>query len=383
MTRRYEKWSAAERANLWERWRRGESLSQIGRALERKSAAVRKLLCEHGGIEPDRRKRRATHLSPQQRESISRSVAKNLSMRAMARELGKAPSTVSREIKRNGGREAYRAAEADKRAWATAKRRKSCKLASQPKLRHLVANKLQQDWSPSQISGWLKRSYSASSGMRVSHETIYKTLFIQARGALKKELVEHLRSQRTLRRSRYSSVRGAGRGQIRDAVSIRDRPSEVDDRAVPGHWEGDLLFGSGKTQIATLVERQSRFTMLVKLDGRDAQTVNEALKKQIRRLPAQLRRSLTWDRGLEMAQHADFTVATGVEVFFCDPQSPWQRGTNENTNGLLRQYFPKRQPVDSFSQAQLDAIARKLNGRPRKTLNFSTPTATLNVALTR
>jgi IS30 family transposase len=218
--------------------------------------------------------------------------------------------------------------------------------------------------------------------MYVSHETIYRTLFIQARGALKEELVAHLRSHRAMRRSRHASARGKGRGKIRDAISISERPAEVEDRAVPGHWEGDLLFGSGRTQIATLVERSSRFTILVKLDGRDSETVNAALKKQIKKLPAHLRRSLTWDRGLEMAQHADFTVATGVDVYFCDPQSPWQRGSNENTNGLLRQYFPKGKPIDGFSQVQLNAVARRLNGRPRKTLKFATPAETLNVALT-
>jgi IS30 family transposase len=216
----------------------------------------------------------------------------------------------------------------------------------------------------------------------VSHETIYKTLFIQTRGALKKELVAHLRSRRQMRRSKHASNKGQPRGQIRDAISIRERPAEAEDRAVPGHWEGDLLTGGTNTHVATLVERSSRFTVLVKVKAKDTQTVTSALKKQIVKLPSALRKSLTWDRGGEMANHAEFTVDTGVEVYFCDPQSPWQRGSNENTNGLLRQYFPKGQRLDGYSQAQLDAVARRLNSRPRKTLNFATPADTLRVALT-
>ena len=376
------RWTSSERAEIWKRWHRGQSLGEIGRALERQTGSVKSFLYDRGGIEPRSRRRRAGNLGLEEREDISRGLVEGLSLRQVAKRLGRAPSTVSREATRNGGREAYRAAAADKRAWKTAERPKACKLATEPKLRRLVAKKLREDWSPTQISGWLKARFSASSRMYVSHETIYRSLFIQARGALKKELVAHLRSHRAMRRSRHASNRGKGRGQIQNAISIRERPPEVEDRAVPGHWEGDLLFGSGRTQIATLVERSSRFTILVKLNGRDAVTVNAALKKQIKKLPAHLRRSLTWDRGLEMAEHADFTVATGVDVYFCDPQSPWQRGTNENTNGLLRQYFPKGKPIDGFSQVQLNAVARRLNGRPRKTLKFATPAETLNVALT-
>ena len=383
MTKRiYRYWTPSERAVLWERWHRGESLAQIARVLGRGSGSVRKFLAHRGGIEPRRRTRRPNALTLEEREEISRGLANGVSCRRIANELGRAPSTVSREVARNGGRQAYRAARAETRAQETARRPKRCKLASEPKLRRLVASKLRKRWSPRQISGWLGARFPSSSRMYVSHETIYRTLFIQARGALKKELVAHLRSRRTMRRSRHWSERGRGKGQIRDAISIRERPAEVEDRAVPGHWEGDLLMGTAKTQIATLVERSSRFTILVKMPNRDPVEVAEALRKQILKLPAHLRRSLTWDRGLEMTRHADFSVATGVQVYFCDPRSPWQRGTNENTNRLLRQYFPKGQPIDSYSQVKLNAVARELNERPRQTLNFKTPAEILNSALT-
>jgi IS30 family transposase len=248
----------------------------------------------------------------------------------------------------------------------------------------MVAGKLIEDWSPQQISGWLKMEYPNDPSLRVSHETIYRSLFIQARGALKQELVRHLRSQRRIRRSRHSSVHGHSRGQIVDAISIRERPAEVEDRAVPGHWEGDLLRGAGNTHVATLVERRSRFCILVKVPGKDTATVVGALSRHVRRLPATLRRSLTWDRGLEMAQHKSFTMATDVQVYFCDPQSPWQRGSNENTNGLLRQYLPKTADLSAYSQSDLDKIALQLNQRPRKTLGFQTPADKLqaSVALT-
>ena len=358
-------------------------MEDIARVLERNRGSVGKFLAARGGIEPRKRIRRASALTLEEREEISRGIAEGDSLRRIANGLGRVPSTVSREVARNGGREAYRAARADTRAWKTAQRPKPCKLASEPKLRRIVAQKLSRDWSPGQISGWLKAKFSANSRMYVSHETIYRTLFIQARGALKKELVAHLRSHRVMRHSRNKAGYVERRGGIPGAVSIRERPAEAEDRAVPGHWEGDLLLGTHKTQIATLVERSSRFTILVKVASKEADVVNAALKKQITKLPAHLRRSLTWDRGMEMAKHADFTVATGVQVYFCDPQSPWQRGTNENTNRLLRQYFPKGTPIDGYSQVQLNAIARRLNERPRKTLNFRTPAETLNGALTR
>jgi IS30 family transposase len=380
MKRRY--WTTAERNELWKRWHEGQSLGQMARALERHSGPVQGFFARHGGFEPPRRTRRRTSLTFEEREEISRGLALGDSCRRIGLRLGRSPSTVSREVSRNGGRSAYRAAAAEERAWREGRRPKRCKLALEPKLRALVAAKLRKRWSPRQISGWLAARFSTTSPLYVSHETIYRTLFIQARGALKKELMAYLRSRRTMRRSKNWTQRGRGKGQISDAVSIRERPAEVEDRAVPGHWEGDLLMGGSRTQIATLVERSSRFTMLVKLPSRNPEEVARALAKKITKLPAELRRSLTWDRGLEMSRHADFTVATGVQVYFCDPKSPWQRGSNENTNRLLRQYFPKGQPIDGYSQQKLNAIARELNGRPRQTLNFATPAETLNSALT-
>jgi IS30 family transposase len=318
------------------------------------------------------------------REEITRGLAAGDSLRAIASRLGRSPSTVSREVSRNGGRERYRSGDSDDAAWERAQRRKACLLAQRPRLRSEVAQKLSEDWSPQQISGWLREEFADDARMQVSHETIYRSLFVQARGVLKKELVHHLRSGRLFRRSRHATTKGQGRGTIKDAVSIRERPAEAEDRAVPGHWEGDLLAGSGNTHIATLVERKSRFTILVKVDSKDTQTVVKALKRRVRTLPRQLKRTLTWDRGLEMASHKDFTVATNVKVYFCDPQSPWQRGTNENTNRLLRQYFPKGTDLSAFTQAQLDLVARRLNGRPRQTLGFKTPASMNNqrVAMT-
>ena len=290
-------------------------------------------------------------------------------------------STVSREVARHGGRPLYRANEADQQAWESALRPKACLLAIHGKLQEIVASKLILDWSPEQISGWLKSQYPEDESMRVSHETIYRSLFIQARGVLKKELIQHLRSKRRIRRSRHSRDGGHRSGQIVDAISIRERPAEIEDRAIPGHWEGDLLGGTKNSHIATLVERHSRFTMLVKVPSKDTATVVAALSRHVRKLPASLRRSLTWDRGLEMAKHKSFTVATNVKVYFCDPQSPWQRGTNENTNGLLRQYFPKRTDLSGYSQAELDKVALRLNQRPRKTLGFETPASRLQASV--
>lgn len=319
-----------------------------------------------------------------EREEISRGIAALQSVRQIAAEIRRAPSTVSRVIARHGGRNNYRATEADTKAWADAQRPKQCKLAIDDQLQKIVAKKLKLDWSPAQIAGWLKREFPTDEGMHVSHETIYRSLFIQARGVLKKELMAHLRSRRMMRRSKYATTEGQPRGQIVDAVSIRERPAEVEDRAVPGHWEGDLISGSGNTHIATLVERHSRFTMLVKVKGKDTMNVVKALSRQVSKLPAELRRSLTWDRGLELAQHKQFTLATNVQVYFCDPKSPWQRGTNENTNRLLRQYFPKGTDLSRYSQTELNKTALKLNQRPRKTLNFQTPASKLDeiVALT-
>jgi IS30 family transposase len=364
------KLSAAQRADMWRRWKAGQSLHEIGRALSKDHVVIHFLLARHGGIVPAARRRSRRVLTLAEREDISRGIASGFSMRAIAQRLSRACSTVSREVARHGGLPQYRANQADQQAWESALRPKPCLLATHSKLQEIVASKLILDWSPKQISGWLKRRYPKDQSLRVSHETIYRSLFIQARGALKQELVKHLRSQRRIRRSRHSTIHGHSQGRIVDAVSIRERPAEVEDRAVPGHWEGDLLRGARNSHVATLVERHSRFAMLVKVPSKDTAAVTAALSRNVRRLPATLRRSLTWDRGLEMAQHKNFSVATNVKVYFCDPQSPWQRGTNENTNGLLRQYLPKKADLSRFTQSDLDKIALRLNQRPRETLGF-------------
>lgn len=369
--KRYNGLSASQKAELWQRWKDGQSLSEIGSALNKHPASVYTIVAANGGIVPVQRCRSRFALRLEEREEISRGLAANCSIREIALQLGRLPSTVSREIERNGGRVKYRAETADRRAWSCAKRPKQCLLANNERLQRTVAAKLQLNWSPEQIAGWLKLSYPENGSMQVSHETIYRSLFIQARGVLKKELIEHLRSRRPTRRSK--SLSSQPRGQIIDAVSIRERPAQIEDRAVPGHWEGDLITGSGNTHIATLVERQSRFTMLMKVKGKDTVSVVSALSKQVRKLPETLRKSLTWDRGMELANHKEFTLATNVDVYFCDPQSPWQRGTNENTNRLLRQYFPKGTALSGYSQRDLDKIALELNQRPRKTLGFRTP----------
>jgi IS30 family transposase len=379
-TRRWG-FSIQEKGELWRRWKAGESLSDIARVLGRHAGTVFGALAVHGGVAPRPRARADRALTPADREEITRGLAAKRSLRAIARELGRAPSTISREIARNGGIPWYRAAEADRQAWRRAKRPKPCLLAQHARLRSIVARQLQGDWSPTQISGWLVNEFPDDVSMRVSPETIYRSLYIQARGVLKKELIKHLRRHRPIRRSRHYSTAGQPRGQIIGAVSIAERPASVEDRAIPGHWEGDLLAGGKNTYIATLVERQSRFVQLIKLDGKDSTSVVQALTRHVQRLPRGLMRSLTWDRGLEMAQHKAFSVATNVAVYFCDPQSPWQRGSNENTNGLLRQYFPKGTDLSMFTQSQLDAIALKLNTRPRKTLGFITPAAKLAAVL--
>jgi IS30 family transposase len=373
--------SAIQRIDLWSRWKAGQSLHEIGRAFGKSHVVIHFLLARHGGIAPAARRRSLRTLTLAEREDISRGIASGGSIRAIAKGLQRAVSTVSREVARHGGRPQYRAAEADQQAWESALRPKICLLARHGPLRELVASKLILDWSPEQISGWLKNQYPQDGSLRVSHETIYRSLFIQARGVLKQELVKHLRSQRRIRRSRHAGVRGQSRGQIVDAISIRERPAEIEDRAVPGHWEGDLLSGAHNSHVATLVERRSRFVMLVQVPSKDTATVIAALSQQVCKLPATLRRSLTWDRGLEMAQHQSFTVATDVKVYFCDPQSPWQRGSNENTNGLLRQYLPKKADLSGYSQSDLDQIALRLNQRPRKTLGFETPESRLQASV--
>jgi IS30 family transposase len=358
---------------MWERWRKGESLQRIAELFDRNHSSVERILAETGGIQPAQRRRSRLALTLAEREEISRSVATGQSIRSVATRLGRAPSTISREIMRNGGQECYRASQADQAAWDRGRRPKTCSLAENRSLAHIVAGKLQLLWSPEQIAGWLKRTYPDDETFQVSHETIYRSLFIQARGVLKKELLQHLRRTRAMRRSRHHTQKSDDRRKIRDAVSISERPATAEDRAVPGHWEGDLLCGNRSSQIATIVERQTRYLMLVKVASKDAETFANALIKNARKLPQELYKSLTWDRGTEMAGHKRFTLATDIQVYFCDPRSPWQRGTNENTNGLLRQYFPKGTDISTYSQAKLNAIARKLNERPRKTLNYETP----------
>src|ERR1700732_2299058 len=373
--------STEQRIDMWRRWKAGESLHEIGRAFGKGHGSIRFLLTQRGGIVPAARRRSLRTLTLTEREDISRGIASGSSIREIAKGLKRAVSTVSREVARHGGRPLYRASEADHQAWESALRPKVCLLAVHSKLQEIVAGKLILDWSPEQISGWLKDQYPNDASLRVSHETIYRSLFIQARGVLKQELVKHLRSQRRIRRSRHSSIHGHSQGRIVDAISIRERPAEIEDRAIPGHWEGDLLRGTRNSHVATLVERHSRFVMLVQVPSKDTATVVAALSQHVGQLPDTLRRSLTWDRGLEMAQHKSFTIATNVKVYFCDPQSPWQRGSNENTNGLLRQYLPKKADLSNYSQSDLDQIALRLNQRPRKTLGFQTPERRLHASV--
>lgn len=373
--------SPAQKRDLWQRWKAGWSLSDIARFLGKNPGSIHGVLTSNGGFVPATRTRSSRALALSEREEISRGLAAHQSFRQIALSLARSVSTVSREVKRHGGQDAYRASHADEQAWDWARRPKECCLAIHPRLRWLVASKLAQQWSPEQISNWLKLRFPGQETLQVSHETIYRSLFIQARGVLKKELMVHLRTRRKMRRSKLASKEGQPRGQIVDAVSIRERPAEVEDRAIPGHWEGDLISGTNNSHIATLVERQSRFTLLVKVDGKDTVSVVSALSRQVRKLPANLRKSLTWDRGGEMASHKKFTVATDVDVYFCDPRSPWQRGSNENTNGLLRQYFPDGTDLSLHSQAALNKVALRLNQRPRKTLGFITPADKLSEAL--
>ena len=370
-TRTY--YTGSQKALMWERWKEGWTLHQIAQLFNRAHTSVRGILAQTGGFRPSQRIRSARALTLAEREEISRSLAEGSSLRWIASKVGRAPSTISRELARNGGREGYRATQADDAAWDRTLRSKPCKLVENRALARIVSDKLRRLWSPEQIAGWLKHTYPCDESLHVSHETLYRSLFIQARGALKKELLQHLRRTRGMRRSRHHTQKTDIHGQIVDAVSIRERPASAEDRAVPGHWEGDLLFGSHNSQIATLVERQTRYVMLVKVTSKDTQTVVDALIKNARKLPQELYKSLTWDRGKELASHKRFTLATDIQVYFCDPKSPWQRGSNENTNGLLRQYLPKGIDVSSYSQAKLNAVARQLNERPRKTLGFQTP----------
>ncbi len=364
-----------------DRWQRGESLRSIGRVFNRGSSSIYAQLSPTGGRRPAIRKRSRLALFLSEREEISRGIAGDVSMRTMASQLGRAPSTIRREIQRNGGLEHYRASEAEQAAWDRAHRPKACKRAGDPCLARTVAAKLKRHWSPEQIAGWLKRGNPEPGSDHVSTETIYRSLFIQARGVLKKELLLHLRSQRTIRRAQQANLKNDGVGQISNAVSIRQRPASVEDRAVPGHWEGDLIAGSNHSDLATLVERHSRYVMLAKVKNKDTENVINALIKQAKKLPNELYKSLTWDRGKELADHQRFTLETNIKVYFCDPSSPWQGGSNENTNRLLRQYFPKGTNLSVHSQARLNAVARQLNERPRKTLEFETPAERFNACV--
>ncbi len=370
-----------QKAIMWDRWQQGESLGSIARLFDRYHSSIERILAETGGIRPAQRHRSARVLTLAEREEISRGIVAGRSIRSIAASLGRAPSTISREINRNGDQQNYRASQADQAAWDRAHRPKICKLVENRSLARIVARKLQLEWAPEQIAGWLKRTYPDDENYQVSHETIYRSLFIQARGALKKELLQHLRRTRAMRRSRHHTQKTADHGRITGTVSIQERPASVEDRAVPGHWEGDLIMGSNNSQIATLVERNTRYVMLAKVNGKDSETVINALIKQAHKLPSELYKSLTWDRGSEMAEHKRFTLATDIKVYFCDPQSPWQRGSNENTNGLLRQYLPKGTDLSVHTQTKLNAVARRLNERPRKTLDYETPAERFNACV--
>ena len=371
-------YTEAQRALMWDRWQKGDSMHEIARLFDRSHSSIQRILSANGGVRPAGRTRSRLSLSLAEREEISRGIVCGHSMRAIAASLRRAPSTVSREIRRNGSRGGYRANQANQAAWDRSCRPKRCKLVENRALARIVARKLRQLWSPQQIAGWLKRTHPDDESSQVSKETIYRSLFIQARGALKKELLQYLRRQRTMRRSRHTSLKGKGLGKITDTVSISERPASAEDRAVPGHWEGDLIIGSRNSQVATLVERKTRYVMLAKVNGKDTETVINALIKQARKLPRELYKSLTWDRGSEMADHQRFSLATDIEVYFCDPHSPWQRGSNENTNGLLRQYFPQGTDLSVHSQAHLNKVARQLNDRPRKTLEYYSPAEKFN-----
>ncbi len=370
-----------QKALMWERWQQGDSMHEIARMFDRSHSAIGRILTLNGGFRPREKKRSPLALNLAERETISRGLATQKSMRTIAAQLGRSPSTVSREIRRNGGYASYRASAAEDAAWQRALRPKVCKLADRPLLINVIADKLQEQWSPDQIAGWLKRRYPNDERYHVSHETIYKSLFIQARGVLKKELLACLRTQRLARRPKHASLKGKGLGKIADAVPISERPASVEDRAVPGHWEGDLIAGTNYSHIATLVERQTRYVMLAKIENKNTDTVIQALIKQSQKLPSELYKSLTWDRGSEMSNHKRFTLATDIQIYFCDPRSPWQRGSNENTNRLLRQYFPKGTDLSGHTQAELDRVARQLNERPRKTLDYETPADRFNACV--
>ncbi len=374
MTRLKRTFTQEEKNLVYDLWKQGAGFSDIGRVIEAQPGSVFTILSETGGIKPRERTRNITHLTSEEREEIRASLSAKMSIRAIARLLGRSPSTISREVARNRGRRYYKALDADRRARKMAKRPKLGTLEINPELRQLVMEKLALKWSPEQISGWLKVEYSRQKHMQVSHETIYKSLYVRSKAIIHHSFTEYLRRKRPMRHSRFHA-RSGDRGFINiiNGVSIHERSKNIENRKSLGHWEGDLVSGSGNTHIATLVDRKSRFTIILKLAGKDASSVHQALLAAFRKMPSRYRKSLTWDRGMELAKHADLTQAIGLPVYFCDPQCPWQRGTNENTNGLIRQYFPKKTDLSPHSQETLNKVATQLNERPRKTLNFKTP----------
>jgi transposase, IS30 family len=373
--------SEAERLEVVQRLKAGAAVMTVAAEAGCSRRTVFSVWADRRLVE-QRAGRSGLRLSLVEREQISRGLAAGQSLRAIARQLGRSASTISREVNANGGPRRYRALAAERRAIRCAKRPRAGKLELSQRLRAEVQAGLLQRWSPQQISARLLVSFPDDPEMRISHETIYQAVYVQSRGELRRQLTGYLRTARTKRRAQ--GARGK-RGQIKDMVLISERPAQIEDRAVPGHWEGDLILGAhGRSSIATLVERQTRFVMLARLGTqRDTEHVTNALKQRIAELPAELTRSLTWDQGNEMAGHARFSIEAGIEVFFCDPHSPWQRGTNENTNGLLRQYLPKGTDLAVHSQAELDQIAAELNGRPRQTLDWATPSEKMNQLLLR
>lgn len=364
---------------IWNYWKQGIAMIDISRILNIRTYSVKSLLFYHGGIKPYNRKRNTNHLSISEREEISRGLVNGLGIRELARNLNRSPSTICREIKRNGGTARYRAVKADKMAYRRARRPKEYLFLKYNELRELIKTKLKDYWSPQQISAWLKLTYPDNPKMQVSHETIYKSLYIQSRGLFRKEMKSYLRSRRKTRRAK--NHKGGLRGQIPDMVSISQRPAEVEDRAIPGHWEGDLIQGGNNSFIATIVERQTRFVVLAKVTGKETETVVKAISKQMMKFPRLLRKSLTWDRGSELKAHKKFSMATDMDVYFCDPHSPWQRGSNENTNRLLRDFFPKKTDLGGYTQKQLNDVASRLNNRPRETLDFLSPAVKMNELL--
>ncbi len=373
--------SQATKNIIWKYWKSGVAIVEISKSTQLDPSNVRRYLVYHGGIKPRERVRTKGQLSLSEREEISLNLVLGKSIRSIARQLGRAPSTISREVKRNGGASKYRATKAERSAWRRAKRPKPSKFEQNEILVDIVIEKLREYWSPEQIAGWLKQAYPTNKALNVSHETIYKSLYIQGKGLFRKELMNHLRTRRKLRHSKQHVRGNKFVKPFADGLSISERPAEVEDRAIPGHWEGDLIQGSRQSYIATLVERQTRFTIMVKVPGKETLPVVSALSEQMFQLPNLLKKSLTWDRGCELAAHKKFSMATNMKVYFCDPSSPWQRGSNENTNKLLRQYFPKGTYLGDYSQEDLDNVAASLNNRPRKTLGFNTPADKINELL--